>query len=126
MTADNPDMSSTSSDNGTGGFVAMIVQLTIYPVKARERLKESLASAIVQINKMESFIALGVDDDRNIDDKKVILVKLCDKARNAVQASLNSADVFLGFTAQEPRLKGNFDSQAVIYKEVRGRQYRTE
>jgi hypothetical protein len=96
----------------------MLVQLIIYPVKARERLKESLASAIVHINRMESFMALGVEDTRNINETSPALFRRFEKARRAASKSLGSAEAFLGFTAQEPRLKGNFDNQAVIYKEV--------
>lgn len=97
----------------------MIVQLGIYPIKARERLKESLASAIVQINKMESLIAVGVDETTNIKDINPELFKNFDKSRKAATKYLADAATFLSFTGQEPRLKGEFSNQAVIYKEVR-------
>lgn len=98
--------------------MALLVQLAIYPVKARERLKESLASAIVQLNKMESYLALGVEDAGNVRATDPALFKQFDKARTATIKSLVSAEAFLGFTAQEPRLKGSFHDQADIYKEV--------
>ena len=100
-----------------GGTVATLVQLILFPVKARVLLKEYIASAIVQINKMESCIASGVDDTRNIVNSP-ILSEMFEQARKKASASLATAEAFLEFTKQEPRLKGSFDAQAIVYKEV--------
>ncbi|KAI5797680.1 hypothetical protein EDC01DRAFT_33918 [Geopyxis carbonaria] len=100
-----------------GGFVATLVQLILFPVKARERLKESITSAIAQITRMESYIALGVDETKNINTSPM-LFKRFEKSRKKSSAALASAETFLTFTKQEPRLKGNFENQALIYKEI--------
>jgi len=91
--------------------------MIILPAKARVRLKESLASAIVQITKMETCIAYGVDDTRNIVSTPRLFRKF-ERAAKKAEAALTSAEAFLGFTKQEPRLKGSFDTQEVVYKEI--------
>jgi len=101
-----------------GGTVATLVQLTLFPVKARVHLKACLASAIVQISKMESYIALGVDDTRNV-VSSTHLFRRFEQAEKKATASLSAAESFLESTKQEPRLKGSFSSQAIVYKEVR-------
>ncbi|CUS15563.1 unnamed protein product [Tuber aestivum] len=100
-----------------GGAAATLVQMIILPAKARVRLKESLASAIVQITKMETCIAYGVDDTRNIVSTPRLFRKF-ERAAKKAEAALTSAETFLGFTKQEPRLKGSFDTQEVVYKEI--------
>jgi long-subunit fatty acid transport protein len=100
-----------------GGVVATLVQLIVFPVKARVHLKESLASAIVQLTRMESYIALGIDEKRNICTSPSLLKKFR-TAQKKASASLADAEAFIGFTKQEPRLKGNFQNQAIVYKEV--------
>ncbi|KAG0640730.1 hypothetical protein HOY80DRAFT_1116319 [Tuber brumale] len=100
-----------------GGVAATLVQMIVLPAKARVRLKESLASAIVQITKMETCIAYGVDDTRNIVSTPRLFRKFKRAARKAEEA-LAGAETFLGFTKQEPRLKGSFDTQEVVYKEI--------
>jgi hypothetical protein len=80
-------------------------------------LKEFLASAIVQINKMESCIASGIDDTRNIVSSPA-LFKRFGVARKKASTSLSTAEAFLEFTKQEPRLKGSFAGHVIVYKEV--------
>lgn len=80
-------------------------------------MKESLASAIVQINRMESCIALGVDETKNIVSSPRLFKKFA-RASKKAEAALASAETFLGYTKQEPRLKGSFEMQEVVYKEV--------
>lgn len=100
-----------------GGCVATLVQMIILPAKARVKLKESLAAAIVQITKMESCIALGVDETKNIVSSPRLFKKFA-RAHRKAEAALASAETFLEYTRQEPRLKGDFEMQAVVYKEV--------
>ncbi|KAI5821204.1 hypothetical protein BZA77DRAFT_238452 [Pyronema omphalodes] len=100
-----------------GGAIATLVQLVLFPVKARVHLKDYLASAIVQINKMESCMASGVDDTRNITASPALFKRFAIAQKKAT-ACLSTAEAFLVFTKQEPRLKGNFAPQAVVYKEI--------
>lgn len=100
-----------------GGCVAMLVQMIILPTKARVRLKESLAAAIVQINKMESCIALGVDETKNIISSPRLFKKFA-RASKKAETALAGAETYLGYCKQEPRLKGSFEMQGVVYKEV--------
>ena len=66
---------------------------------------------------MESCIASGVDDTRNIINSP-ILFKPFEQARKKASTSLATAEAFLEFTKQEPRLKGSFNTQVIVYKEV--------
>lgn len=100
-----------------GGCVATLVQIIILPAKARVKLKESLATAIVEINKMESCVALGVDETKNIVSSPRLFKKFARASRKA-EVLLTSAETFLEYTKQEPRLKGSFEMQEVVYKEV--------
>lgn len=100
-----------------GGALATVVQLILFPVRARDRLKDSLASAIVQINRMETYIALGVDETRNINTSPA-LYKRFSKAAKKAGVALSSAEAFLDTTKREPRLKGSFENQARVYKEI--------
>ncbi|KAA8914554.1 hypothetical protein FN846DRAFT_926778 [Sphaerosporella brunnea] len=100
-----------------GGTVATVVQVVLFPVKAREHLKQSLATAIVHINQMESCIASGVDDKRH-QISSPALFKLFERARRKASAALLQAESFLESTKREPRLKGDFSDQAVVYKEI--------
>lgn len=66
---------------------------------------------------MEACIAYGVDDARNITSPQRTFQKFA-RASKKAEASLTSAETFLGFTKQEPRLKGSFKQQEVVYKEI--------
>jgi hypothetical protein len=100
-----------------GGTVATLVQVVLFPVKARVHLKQSIATAIVHINTMESCIASGVDERRQ-QISSPMLFKLFERARKKALAALSQAESFLESTKREPRLKGDFGELAVVYKEI--------
>lgn len=74
-----------------GGVVALVVELVLFPVKARARLVESLTAALCQINEMERCIASGIEEGSNFDVFNANLVLQFDlasaKAKNALGAS---------------------------------------
>ncbi|KAK6515704.1 hypothetical protein TWF281_004295 [Arthrobotrys megalospora] len=102
-----------------GGCGALIVQTVIFPVKARVKLVETIGLAVLKINEMESAIAFGVDQTTNLEDlANENAVKAFYKARKKAEVSLAAASAYLPVTTQEPRIKGSFANQKMIYKEI--------
>jgi hypothetical protein len=101
-----------------GGTIALLVELTLFPVRARDRLVESLASAIQQISNMEASVAVGIESPKNIDLQSEALNARFNHAKGKAEAALTAAQTFLPFTLTEPRLKGSFQGQAMIYNEI--------
>lgn len=101
-----------------GGVVALVLQVAFLPVKARDRLVESLASSITQIIEMEACLAFGIDAESNLDIQSNIVSQRFDHAKSKAQGALTAAQTFLPFCANEPRLKGSFEGLALVYKEI--------
>ncbi|KAF3928525.1 hypothetical protein ABW21_db0203651 [Orbilia brochopaga] len=102
-----------------GGSGAVIVQAVLFPVKAREKLVETVGMAVLNMNEMESAIAFGVDQTGNLSDlKNENAVKAFNKARKKAEVSLAAAAVYLTVSTQEPRSKGSFANDKMIYKEI--------
>ena len=77
-----------------GGTVALLVEMIILPVKARDRLVESLATAIRQTSKMESSIAFGVEDGKNINGFPPEILARFEEASNRAMTALGAAETF--------------------------------
>ncbi|GAW12194.1 hypothetical protein ANO14919_015550 [Xylariales sp. No.14919] len=101
-----------------GGTVALAVEMAVFPVRARDRLVESLVSSISQISIMESSVAAGVDSPSAIDIKSQVLNSNFNGAKQKAEQALDAARTFLPFCLTEPRIKGNFEGQALIYDEM--------
>lgn len=101
-----------------GGTVALVVEMVLFPVKARTRLVESLAAAIRQIEQMEACIACGVDTEKRIDFTSPAVQRRFKNARSKAEGSLAAAETFLPFCENEPRLKGSFAGLAIVYGEL--------
>lgn len=101
-----------------GGTIAVLVELTLFPVRARDRLVESLASTITQILNMEASVAIGIESPGSVDLRSESLNARFNLAKEKADAALTAAQTFLPFTLTEPRLKGNFKGQAMIYNEI--------
>ncbi|KAI0109924.1 hypothetical protein F4814DRAFT_424985 [Daldinia grandis] len=101
-----------------GGTIALLVEMFLFPVRARDRLVESLASSILQISQMEASIAVGIDSPRNIDIKSSALNENFEDAKEKAEQALAAARTFLPFCLTEPRIKGSFNGQALIYSEM--------
>jgi hypothetical protein len=101
-----------------GGIVALLVQFTFVPVKARDRLVESLAASITQIIQMEACLAHGVESGENVDVHSAAITERFDHAKTKARGALAAADTFLPFCANEPRLKGSFKGLALVYAEI--------
>lgn len=101
-----------------GGTIALLVEMLLFPVRARDRLVESLASSIQQISQMEASVAVGIDSPRNIDTKSVAINEDFKDAKEKAEQALSAARTFLPFCLTEPRIKGSFKGQALIYGEM--------
>ncbi|KAI1458014.1 hypothetical protein F4805DRAFT_467072 [Annulohypoxylon moriforme] len=101
-----------------GGTIALLVEMFLFPVRARDRLVESLASTIQQISQMESSVAVGIDSPQNVDIKSHALSENFQDAMEKAEQALAAARTFLPFCLTEPRMKGSFKGQALIYGEM--------
>jgi uncharacterized membrane protein YgaE (UPF0421/DUF939 family) len=101
-----------------GGIVALVIEFVLFPVKARDRLVESLASAISKMSEMEACLAHGVENKRSIDVRSQVVAQRFEDAKSKAEGSLTAAETFLPFCAQEPRFKGSFAGLALVYTEI--------
>ena len=101
-----------------GGAVALIVEVVLFPVRARDRLVESLAASMRQIGKMEGCLAYGIETETNIDPQSAAVFERFWRAKGKAEGALAAAQTFLPFCATEPRLKGSFKGMALIYAEI--------
>jgi len=92
--------------------------MLLLPVKARDRLVESLAAAITKIGEMEGCIAYGVEDGVNIKGFPHEVLVHFEHASGKAKTALAAASTFLPFCSTEPRLKGPFSPLAKIYTEI--------
>ncbi len=102
-----------------GGAIAILVEMVVYPVRARDQLVESLSSCVSQISNMEAAIAIGVEDPGNLLNIKSSRVRRRFlRAKGKAQSALTAAETFLPFCLSEPRFKGSFKALEPIYKEI--------
>lgn len=101
-----------------GSVVAILVEVFIYPVRARDRLVESLSASVRQVQNMHSAMSVGIDEPERPNFRSYKLHSRFRRARDKAQASLTAAETFLPFCLNEPRLKGSFKPMEPIYKEI--------
>lgn len=101
-----------------GGLVAMLVEIFIAPVRARDRLVESLSASVRQVQKMQAALAVGIDGPECPNIRSRTLHTRFNRARDKAQGTLAAAETFLPFCLSEPRLKGSFRPIAPIYQEI--------
>ncbi|KAL7938148.1 hypothetical protein V8C35DRAFT_142676 [Trichoderma chlorosporum] len=101
-----------------GGVTATLVEVSVSPVRARDRLVESLSACVRHIQNMQGAMSVGVDGPEIVDPRSPKLHRRFDRWREKAQASLAAAEMFLPFCSSEPRLKGSFKKLAPIYTEI--------
>ncbi|MCJ1398214.1 hypothetical protein MMC11_001411 [Xylographa trunciseda] len=101
-----------------GGTVALIVEITVLPVKARTRMVESLVTAINKIGRMEGCIAYGVEQGADIKGFPLEVLTSFENASGDATTAISAAETFLPFCSTEPRLKGSFSDFSMIYTEI--------
>ncbi|TQV98718.1 Malate transporter, aliminium toerance [Cordyceps javanica] len=101
-----------------GGVVAVLIEIFIYPVRARDRLVDSLAAAVVHVQNMQAVIAVGIDHPERPNFRSRKLYTRFKRARDKAQSCLTAAETYLPSCLTEPRLKGSFKPLAPIYSEI--------
>lgn len=101
-----------------GGVVAVLIEIFIYPVRARDRLVDSLSSAVVHVQNMQAVIAVGIDHPERPNFRSRKLYARFKRAREKAQSCLTAAETYLPSCLSEPRLKGSFKPLAPIYGEI--------
>ena len=101
-----------------GGSIALLVEMLLYPVRARHRLLESLSTSVREVQNMQAAIAVGIDGPVKPDLRSPHLHTRFCQARGKARGALAAAETFLPFCSIEPRLKGSFKPLAPIYKEI--------
>ncbi|EXM29852.1 Brefeldin A-sensitivity protein 4 [Fusarium oxysporum f. sp. vasinfectum] len=101
-----------------GGTTALLIELILYPVRARDRLVESLAASVKQVQNMQAAMAVGLDEPIKPNFRNPDLNKRFRRATNKARGALAAAETFLPFSVTEPRLKGDFKPLVPVYKEI--------
>ena len=101
-----------------GGTVALFVEIVLLPIKARDRLVESIASSLIQITEMEACLAHGIESEANVNVHEPAVRSRFERAKNKAQGALGAAETFLPFCGKEPRLKGSFKGLTLVYGEL--------
>lgn len=103
-----------------GGSAALLVQITIYPIKARVELVKNITQAIQYCEYLEGCISQGIEK-ADVDDIPGFYQRAYDRinyySRKAKKALIN-ADIYLELTHREPRLKGSFQDLQKVYAEI--------
>ncbi|RDL33819.1 Uncharacterized protein BP5553_08187 [Venustampulla echinocandica] len=101
-----------------GGTMALVIQFAIFPVRARDKMIESLTSSISKIMEMEACLAYGIELDMNLDARSDSIAERFRRAKGKAQGALTAVEIFLPFCVNEPRLKGSFAGIEPIYAEM--------
>lgn len=101
-----------------GGVAAVLIEIFIYPVRARDRLVNSLSAAVIHVQNMQAVIAVGIDHPERPNFRSPKLYARFKRAREKSQTCLTAAETYLPSCLTEPRLKGSFRSLAPIYSEI--------
>lgn len=74
--------------------MALVVELVLFPVKARSRLVESLTAGLRQINEMESCVASGIEQGSNFDVFNADVLVRFNRASGKANSALSAAETF--------------------------------
>lgn len=103
---------------GYGGVVALIVQVLIFPIKARDQLNEELSFICGCLSNMLLLYATGLEGetvDKSMSETRYEKINTLSKS---AKAALGRAESYNRLTRQEPRLKGEFTELEKIFDQV--------
>lgn len=103
-----------------GGAAALLVQITLYPIKARTELVRNITRAIQYCNYLEGYVSIGIEkaevnDLTETHQHAYDMINIYSKQAKQV---LGNAEIYLGLTNREPRLKGSFSNFEKVYAEI--------
>ncbi|CAB4253324.1 similar to Saccharomyces cerevisiae YGL140C Putative protein of unknown function [Maudiozyma barnettii] len=103
---------------GYGGTIALIVQVIIFPIKARDQLNEEISFVCGCISEMVSLYASGLEGERTEEALTELTYKKIVFVSKSAKEALDRAQAYNGLTRQEPRLKGEFTELEKIFSQV--------
>ncbi|CCK69167.1 uncharacterized protein KNAG_0C00530 [Huiozyma naganishii CBS 8797] len=101
-----------------GGGAALLVQVFVFPIKARDQLNEEVAFVCGCISELELIYATNLEGEPfqlSMGDKKYERMV---KISNSAKAALSRAEAFNKLTRQEPRLRGSFTELEKIFTQI--------
>lgn len=101
-----------------GGAVALICQIIIFPIKARDELIYEVSDAVGIIAKLQLVYAVGLDGE---DTKLSMTNERYDtytRLSATAKSALTRADAYRGSARKEPRLKGNYKDIERVFFEI--------
>ncbi|CDO92767.1 unnamed protein product [Kluyveromyces dobzhanskii CBS 2104] len=103
---------------GYGGGVALLVQVTLFPITARDQLNAEIAFAVGCLAEMETLYAAGIEGEAlklSLSDEKYERFR---KLSEATKSALTRASAYKGLTRQEPRLKGEYTELENVFTQI--------
>jgi uncharacterized membrane protein YgaE (UPF0421/DUF939 family) len=101
-----------------GAIVSLLVIVALWPVKASDRMIEALVRCVNCVAEMENCVAFGIEHPKAKHILTQSTIKRFDKATSKAKAAVQTAEGLIPFARKEPRLKGSFDGQLAIYREI--------
>jgi hypothetical protein len=101
-----------------GAIISLFVAVAFYPVKASTRMVEALVRSLHNVAEMENCVAFGIEHPKAKHILTQATIKRFDRATDKAKAAVQTAEGLMPFAQREPRLKGSFDGQLAIYKEI--------
>lgn len=101
-----------------GAVISLFVSVGFYPVKASTRMVEALVRSLNSIAEMENCVAFGIEHPKAKHILTQATIRRFDRATSKAKAAIMTAEGLMPFAQKEPRLKGSFDGQLAIYKEI--------
>lgn len=99
-----------------GGTAATLVNITVFPQKARVLLVDQIIYALKYSQLINLQLAVGLNGEAP--HKSVHSEQMFSKYQKKARASLQTAETLLGVSKREPRLKGSFKIRSEIYSEI--------
>ncbi|SCV03140.1 LANO_0G02388g1_1 [Lachancea nothofagi CBS 11611] len=103
---------------GYGGGIAVLVQVTMFPVTARDQLNGEISFVAGCISEMQMLLAAGLEGESLnssvTDERYQRFAKISASAKSA----LSRASAYKGLTRQEPRLKGEYTELEKVFTQM--------
>lgn len=103
---------------GYGGGVSLIVQLIMFPSKARDELNQEIAFVCGSISELQLLYASGLEGESlrvSLSEQKY---KRMTKISQSARGALSRADAYKSLARQEPRLKGEYTELGKVFTQI--------
>ncbi|AGO10852.1 AaceriAFR661Wp [[Ashbya] aceris (nom. inval.)] len=102
---------------GYGGGIALLVQSTAFPIKARDQLNEELAFVVGCLAEIEVLYAGELDSPNKSTISKATLDRISFLSSNA-KSAINRASAYKTIARREPRLKGSYKELEKVFTQM--------